>query len=281
MNSDFSGTLRQSSRHLRDQLAMLSAQNERLAQMRGGEPEGEPASVTSLRRAWADIPLERLQRLAEGRGTPEDWRVTDQLMARDGQSLGGRRTQQAYGQMAAQVAGEAQRRHPAPVQDIAWHIQRERTAPVPPWMEREDAIPPAPQPPGSSPRRHGSRRLLAACAVALAGGIALELTHTNDTAPGAAGPIILGILLILAAVATPVIAVLIVIGQEASKSHRAWLAAHPPSQRERIRRAEQAAAWTATGVAAVAMHEHHKRESARLAESAWGGPLPGKAGSGR
>jgi hypothetical protein len=68
-------------------------------------------------------------------------------------------------------------------------------------------------------------------------------------------PVLCGVIAVMAAVTRE--------SQRLAEQHRAWLDSMPPEQRQAVIRAEQAAAWAATAVAAAAMWEHHKRVDAK------------------
>jgi hypothetical protein len=106
-------------------------------------------------------------------------------------------------------------------------------------------------------------------------GITMIATHSDDTAPGAGPWIIWGVIFILASIATPAITVIVLAVQGLWGEHQAWLDSKPPSQQAATRRADQIAAWTATSVAAVALHEYtmhvrERRQAQRAAQQqAW------------
>jgi Na+-transporting methylmalonyl-CoA/oxaloacetate decarboxylase gamma subunit len=74
-----------------------------------------------------------------------------------------------------------------------------------------------------------------------------------------AGLIGLGVTMIVATVLFGIIAVFLMIVSESSQRHAAWLAQYTPEQQVQIRKAERAALWAGTAVAAVALHEHTRR----------------------
>jgi hypothetical protein len=61
---------------------------------------------------------------------------------------------------------------------------------------------------------------------------------------------------------------------EGVDAHHHWISQHTPEQQAAIRKAERAAAWAGTAVAAVGLHEHNRRVGEKLSASVMGTDWP-------
>jgi Na+-transporting methylmalonyl-CoA/oxaloacetate decarboxylase gamma subunit len=67
-----------------------------------------------------------------------------------------------------------------------------------------------------------------------------------------------GVIMILMPLLAGAIWMIVMITKDTLAAHARWLAQHTPEQQAQIRKAERAALWAGTAVAAVALHEHNK-----------------------
>lgn len=244
----------------------------------------ERLTLDALQSAYLACSEDVVRRIASGAPLAADWEQVDRLMGLTAEEASQRMSDGTYRQMAGQVASAARSGHPAPMQDMAWAAMRERRLPLqaPDAPAAEDeayrraygAAGPVrdARPQWSQAKKRGI--LAGTCAVLFALGGWLASIPPTD---GNLGTIFLGVLLIGAGLAVPVIALIAAVLKDASRTHRSWLDGKPPSEQARIKQAEQAAVFVATSAAAVALHKHNKRGNARMAASAMGtGPHPGQ-----
>ena len=245
------------------------------AQQAATQAEAERQNLAAIRAAFTACPEEVLRRIAEGSPRFADWRAIDLRMGLDEHQADRRLADGTYRRMSAQVHGHAVACTLAPIQLLASEaLDARKPAAIEVTPEHVSS------PPGHGPGRHAGapgsqhrQRVLAGLiAMALSipvliwGGITFWQGGTEEVANSGSATWS-GVFLILLGLAMLILPPVIAIARSAHQAHERWISQYPAAQQAAIRRAEHAAAWGLTAAAAVALHEHNKRESARLAES--------------
>ena len=165
------------------------------------------------------------------------------------------------------IQGKSTASHAAPPERTSWKSNFAR------WFTLQatvQAVTPPPPPKRTGWQSDVARWFLGCTGTIILGIIAIVIGLAQTSGPYGqhdAGLIGLGVVMIVATILFAAIWMIVEIAKHAQATHAAWLAQHTPEQIAQIRKAERAALWAGTAVAAVALHEHNKRTNAALTES--------------